>query len=603
MGFMNSQSDNYRLNLILKDFQEGKIDKSIIDIRNYLKKFPNDDVGKFNCAIIFEKTKNTSLAIIEYKKIIKKNPQHWQSLTNLYLIYFHQKKFNVSLNLVNQVIKIKSNFQPALRDKAHILYKLNKLDVALNYILLSVKSNPKDFIALNILGMIYTGLQKNELAIKIYKNAIKINPNYFPSYSNISKCLNDTNQIQESIKYLERCLKINPNFTEAINNLANILNRTGQSKKAIDLYLKILKNNKNHPDVNLNIAIAYFFDSQYSKAESYFNVAKKLDGLSDKFNKNYSLFLLFQQKYHEAWRIGGGRLKLQNFTIPGTWISKFKNKIWQGEKIDKNSNILIVKEQGVGDEILNSSIYLEALNYFPNCIIECDHRLLSIFKRSFQSDRIIPHLEISGNEKKLKNINKVIFSLDLPRIFRNSLNDFIKHLGYLTTDIKTNNNINLELNKISNKKKIGITWKSRREILGEDKSINLNSLSPILEMQNDFDFINLQYGDVESDLNDLFAEKKLKLKTIKSVDLYNDFEQISCLLKNLDLFISVSNTTAHLAGALNVPTWLIKPKSNAIFHYWNQPNSICPWYPSIKLIDQNNNLIKNLKEDLVNFFI
>ena len=45
---MNSQSDNYRLNLILKDFQEGKIDKSIIDIRNYLKKFPNDDVGKFN---------------------------------------------------------------------------------------------------------------------------------------------------------------------------------------------------------------------------------------------------------------------------------------------------------------------------------------------------------------------------------------------------------------------------------------------------------------------------------------------------------------------------------------------------------------------------
>jgi len=86
-------------------------------------------------------------------------------------------------------------------------------------------------------------------------------------------------------------------------------------------------------------------------------------------------------------------------------------------------------------------------------------------------------------------------------------------------------------------------------------------------------------------------------------DLYNDFEQISCLLKNLDLFISVSNTTAHLAGALNVPTWLIKPKSNAIFHYWNQPNSICPWYPSIKLIDQNNNLIKNLKEDLVNFFI
>ena len=47
---------------------------------------------------------------------------------------------------------------------------------------------------------------------------------------------------------------------------------------------------------------------------------------------------------------------------------------------------------------------------------------------------------------------------------------------------------------------------------------------------------------------------------ISDLDLYNDIESCMGLLKNLDLFISVSNSTAHIAGALGVKTLLIKPK-------------------------------------------
>ena len=75
------------------------------------------------------------------------------------------------------------------------------------------------------------------------------------------------------------------------------------------------------------------------------------------------------------------------------------------------------------------------------------------------------------------------------------------------------------------------------------------------------------------------------------------FENVSALLSSLDLFITVSNSTTHLAGALNVPTLLIKPKSFAIFHYWNQPKDSTPWYSSIKLLEQTKNpkeLIANL---------
>ena len=90
---------------------------------------------------------------------------------------------------------------------------------------------------------------------------------------------------------------------------------------------------------------------------------------------------------------------------------------------------------------------------------------------------------------------------------------------------------------------------------------------------------------------------KDEITTINNLDLYKNLVGVAGLLKNLDLFISVSNSTAHLAGALGVKTLLIKPFNHATYHYWNQPSSNTPWYSSIKLINkktlnQESNIIK-----------
>ena len=68
----------------------------------------------------------------------------------------------------------------------------------------------------------------------------------------------------------------------------------------------------------------------------------------------------------------------------------------------------------------------------------------------------------------------------------------------------------------------------------------------------------------------------------------------------MDLFVTVSNSTAHLAGAVGVPTFLIKPPNHATFHYWNQKNEKTPWYNSIKLFD-NKNAIQNIKKEIIKF--
>ena len=66
--------------------------------------------------------------------------------------------------------------------------------------------------------------------------------------------------------------------------------------------------------------------------------------------------------------------------------------------LNTNKEILVVKEQGVGDEILYGSMYPDLLKSYPNSKIETDPRLISLFERSFKvRDICIPYSKYSKN--------------------------------------------------------------------------------------------------------------------------------------------------------------------------------------------------------------
>ena len=60
-----------------------------------------------------------------------------------------------------------------------------------------------------------------------------------------------------------------------------------------------------------------------------------------------------------------------------------KNNIYNKKLVPQNLKIIIVPEQGIGDQILFSSMYTEFIKLNPECKIVVDDRLLKIFKRSF----------------------------------------------------------------------------------------------------------------------------------------------------------------------------------------------------------------------------
>ena len=94
-----------------------------------------------------------------------------------------------------------------------------------------------------------------------------------------------------------------------------------------------------------------------------------------------------------------------------------------------------------------------------------------------------------------------------------------------------------------------------------------------------------------------FNKKGFEIHNLKEVNLFNDFESVISILKNLDLFVTVSNSTAHIAGALGVPTIIICPKKTSTYYYWDYDDGNTPWYNNVTILKSESS-IKNTIQKL-----
>ena len=97
----------------------------------------------------------------------------------------------------------------------------------------------------------------------------------------------------------------------------------------------------------------------------------------------------------------------------------------------------------------------------------------------------------------------------------------------------------------------------------------------------DVTLVNLQYGDVNKEINEFEEETGIKIVQCGSVDNREDLDGLAALIEACDLVVSTSNVTIHLAGALGKDTWVLLPFVSSFWWLLNRDDSV--WYPSIKI--------------------
>lgn len=221
---------------------------------------------------------------------------------------------------------------------------------------------------------------------------------------------------------------------------------------------------------------------------------------------------------------------------------------------------------------------------------------MTLFERSF------PHCHVRKQQfdvlSGLSTINDFDFHIpmaSLTGLFRNDIASFEKGKPYLIPHPQRAHEFSNRLAKYQGKKIVGICWRSG--VVNADRSLHyapLSSWKPIFDVKNTV-FVNLQYGDCASELQQ--ARENLGVDIIEwaDLDLRNDLEGLAALMSNLDCVISVGTAVAQMAGALGKHLMLMTPRGWTLFgqnHY--------PWFGNTDLfVAEVNESVESLFPQVV----
>jgi ADP-heptose:LPS heptosyltransferase len=101
-------------------------------------------------------------------------------------------------------------------------------------------------------------------------------------------------------------------------------------------------------------------------------------------------------------------------------------------------------------------------------------------------------------------------------------------------------------------------------------------------------FLALQYGDSATEIAQARGQG-FRVITDPEIDPTANIDGLAAQIAAIDLVISISNTTVHLAGAANRPVWTLAPIGAGRMWYWfdrQKPWRQGLWYPSMRIYHQ-----------------
>ena len=219
--------------------------------------------------------------------------------------------------------------------------------------------------------------------------------------------------------------------------------------------------------------------------------------------------------------------------------------------------------------------------------LEVDPRLAPLYRRSFPWLTVVPRREPPA--LKLADYDCHAPLASLGRWLRPSFDSFPRHGGYLRPDpsLAEAYRSRLLANSRGATSIVGISWKSANREFGRHKSTELRDWLGVLQAPR-LRCVDLQYGDTASERGLVEQQAGRRLVHLPDLDLYHDLEGLAAVCAACDLVITVSNVTAHVAGALGRPVWLLVPKANGKLWYWFSERTDSPWYPSMRIFTQQS---------------
>jgi tetratricopeptide (TPR) repeat protein len=435
-----------------------------------------------------------------------------------------------------------STAHPDLLKEALEQHRAGRLDKAAQRYRQILASEPGHADCLHLLGMVEYQSGHDEQAVKLIREAIAIHGTASSYYSNLGNVLRTQEKMAEAEACYRQSLALRPDQAEVHLNLGNILKAQGAVDAALTSYQS-----------------ARYLNPELAEAA----VAE-------------SMTLLLKGNFGVGWDGFESRWRTRDYD---TRPRSYPQPRWSGERL-ASGRILIWGEQGVGDEIMFAGLLRDVVAAGNGYVLECDRRLKPLFARSF------PEVEVvSGYDPDLQPGLEIVTHLpsgSLPGLYRRRLEDFATTpSSYLVADAARSKQLRARYD--DGRPLVGIAWHSKNTKSGHGRSVDLAQLAPLFA-QTGVRWVSLQYGDPVG-LRDQALAAEAPLLIDAEVDQWTDLDGFAAQVAAMDLVVTIDNSTAHMAAASGVPTWILLPF--APDWRWLLAREDSPWYPAMRLFRQS----------------
>jgi tetratricopeptide (TPR) repeat protein len=524
-------------NLGIAQFKLGRVDEAVACFRSALHWDPSSADTYLNLGIALTKQGESSEAEVIYRAAILRWP-------NSAIAHFQ----------LGNLLKEKGCFDDALAayQRAHEL-------------------NPNDPKTLNNLGVVLLAQERLEHATIAFQQAICLQPDFAGAYSNLSNTYREQGKIADAIGVCREALKLAPESPEAYNSLGTALLEAGEPVEALKHIEHALQLKPDHTIAYINQTSVLL---ELGRPDEALHSAERAVEIQPDFpeaHTNRAMVALKLGRFEEGWREYEWRWKskgVKKRDVPGPH--------WDGSALTDRT-ILLQAEQGLGDTLQFIRYASIVKSMGGTVIVECQESLRKILSRSAGIDRFI-----SQNEQ-MPGCDVHAPLLSLPMILGTTLQTVPAQVPYIFPDPILVQSWRNRLAGIAGFK-VGIVWQgSKQHKKDRQRSIPLARFAPLSRVSG-VQLISLQKGPGTEQIHTVASEVPLIDFGAELDETAGPFMDTAAIMGSLDLVICADTATAHLAGALGVPTWLALPIA-ADFR-WLLDRNDSPWYPTIRLFRQ-----------------
>lgn len=590
--------------------QAGRNEDAAKLIRSAIDLDPHFVAAYFNLGLVYEALEKIDEAEASYRKAVELDHRNANAHLNLGNLLFNAKKFGQAVECYDTVLRLRPADSLAHKNRSRALRELKDFSASLEAIERAIELRPNDAL----LQFEYANALRDEMrldeAVSHYEEALRLEPEMLAAMCNLGGVLKDVNRADDGRAMLEHALEIDENCSEAYVNLANLAHGQGNYQEATDLIEKVLQIRPDYAEAYCTLGRVLSADAQNDDAlaafqmaielsptfaEAYVNLGSVLQtiGQPDNALKAYEIALNIKPKMDMAyWNLALALLSVgrldEGWSLFGYGFTSgqrlpyrpFPGLLWDGGDVS-DKTLFVWREQGIGDDLRFSSIYHDLADKADKLIIETDKRLVPLYQRTWPNAIVREETNTSTGRG---NMPEPDFDVTAPAgmaasFVRRNLEDFPADPQPLRPDAKVQTRCKAWLDTLGSGPKIGFAWRSK--LMTKTRAVYHTQIKEWADLlgTEGLTFVNLQYDNVEAELEELEQEFGIKVHQMPDLDLFNDLDGAAALTSMVDLVISSPSSVLEMAGALQMPAFGYAMSN----HPMQLGTDHLPWFPHTRL--------------------